>query len=113
MCRNCRSFSIHPHCALLPDTVTHKFDQHLLKLITSSSRGEEENGLCEICEKDMDWRKWHYGCEKCKQYFHANCIPCLDHLSKIKFDFEVSVGCHGCPVACVRAVSVDGYMCGH
>ncbi|CAA0818456.1 Unknown protein [Striga hermonthica] len=113
-CSNCRSFSIHPHCALLPDTVTHKFDRHPLKLITSSSRGgEEENGLCEICEKDIDWRKWHYGCEVCEQYFHANCIPCLDRLSKIKFGFEVSVGCHECPIACVRAVSVDGHLCGH
>ncbi|GER38674.1 cysteine/Histidine-rich C1 domain family protein [Striga asiatica] len=116
-CSNCRSFSIHPHCALLPDTVSQKFDRHPLKLITSSSRGEEEeeekNRLCEICEKDMDWRKWHYGCEECEQYFHANCIPCLDRLSKIKIGFEVWVGCHECPVACVRAVSVDGYLCGH
>ncbi|CAA0818455.1 Unknown protein [Striga hermonthica] len=113
-CSSCHSFSIHPHCALLPDTVRHKFDRHPLKLITSSSKGEEEeNGLCEICEKDIDWRKWHYGCQECEQYFHANCIPCLDRLSKIKFGFEVSVGCHECPVACVRAVSVDGYLCGH
>ncbi|GER38671.1 cysteine/Histidine-rich C1 domain family protein [Striga asiatica] len=113
-CSNCRSFSIHPHCAFLPETVTHKFDRHPLKLITSSSRGEEEeNRLCENCEKDMDLGKWHYGCEECEQYFHANCIPCLDRLSKIKFGFEVSVGFHECPVACVRAVSVDGYPCGH
>ncbi|CAA0818449.1 Unknown protein [Striga hermonthica] len=122
-CSNCRSFSIHPHCALLPDTISHKFDRHPLKLITSSSRGEEEEEeeeveeeekrLCEICEKEMDLRKWHYGCEECEQYFHANCIPCLDHLSNIKFGFKVSVGCHECPVACIRAVSVDGYRCGH
>ncbi|GER38681.1 cysteine/Histidine-rich C1 domain family protein [Striga asiatica] len=61
----------------------------------------------------MDWRKWHYGCEECGQYFHANCIPCLDRLSKIKFGLEVLVECHDCPVACVRTVSVDGYLCGH
>ncbi|CAA0818454.1 Unknown protein [Striga hermonthica] len=85
-CINCRSFSIHWHCALLLDTVGHKFDRHPLKLITSTSRRgeEEENRLCKICENEIDWRKWHYGCEECKQYFHANCIPCVDRLSKME-----------------------------
>ncbi|GER49892.1 cysteine/Histidine-rich C1 domain family protein [Striga asiatica] len=104
-------------CALMPHLITHRAHgkAHILQGKLEIDRGgeEEETGLCEICKKGIDWIKWHYGCEECGQYFHANCIPCLNRLSKIKFGFEVSVRCHGCPVACVRAVSVDGYLCGH
>ncbi|KAL3620942.1 hypothetical protein CASFOL_035854 [Castilleja foliolosa] len=126
-CNNCRDFFLHAECALLPDTVTHKFDKHPLKLITTGTliddhvrlvASEEDEGesiimFCEICEKDIDERCWYYGCMECDQCFHIGCIPTLDHLSKIKFGFTVRVSCHDCPVAAVRALSVDGYPCGH
>ncbi|KAL3639046.1 hypothetical protein CASFOL_016953 [Castilleja foliolosa] len=126
-CNNCRDFFLHAECALLPDTVTHKFDKHPLKLITTGAliddhlllvASEDDEGeniimFCEICEKDIDERCWYYGCKECDQCFHIGCIPTLDHLSKIKFGFTVRVSCHDCPVAAVRALSVDGYPCGH
>ncbi|GFP91629.1 hypothetical protein PHJA_001306900 [Phtheirospermum japonicum] len=128
-CNNCRNFIIHAMCALLPDTVTHKFDRHPLKLITTTttttldhhpsvvSDQEEEPMFCEICERDIDNRLWYYGCKECDQCFHTRCIPTLDHLSKIKFGFTTTVRVpgHDCPLACVRALSVHGYpcQCGH
>ncbi|KAL3637535.1 hypothetical protein CASFOL_018703 [Castilleja foliolosa] len=126
-CNSCRKFSLHAKCALLPDTITHRFDRHPLKLIITTQRliddhgdqdkEEEENIMfCEICEQDMiDDKRWHYGCKVCDQYFHVDCIPSLDCLSRIKFGFTSTarVTCHDCPLACVRAVSVDGYRCGH
>ncbi|GFP89666.1 hypothetical protein PHJA_001110400 [Phtheirospermum japonicum] len=126
-CNNCRNFSIHAKCALLPDTVTHKFDRHPLKLITTtttldhhrspvvSDQKEEEDMFCEICEKDMDDALWYYGCKKCGQSFHIDCIPTLDKLSRIKFGFTSTarVPGHNCPLACVRALSIDGYTCVH
>ncbi|KAL3637264.1 hypothetical protein CASFOL_019563 [Castilleja foliolosa] len=125
-CNTCRNFNLHAWCALLPDTITHRFDRHPLKLLITTQRliddgdqgkEEEENIMfCEICEQDMvDDKRWHYGCKVCDQYFHVDCIPALDCLSRIKFGFTSTarVTCHDCPLACVRAVSVDGYRCGH
>ncbi|GFQ05454.1 hypothetical protein PHJA_002689500 [Phtheirospermum japonicum] len=127
-CNNCRNFSIHAKCALLPDTVTHKFDRHPLKLITTTttlhhhrslvvSDQNEEIMFCEICEEDIDREVWYYGCKECDQSFHIDCIPTLDHLSRIKFGFTTTVRVpgHDCPLACVRALSVHGYpcQCGH
>ncbi|GER33122.1 cysteine/Histidine-rich C1 domain family protein [Striga asiatica] len=57
--------------------------------------------------------EWHYRCHLCQQSLHFNCVPSVDRLSKIKFGFTVRVQGHPCPVACVRALSVYCYMCGH
>ncbi|KAL3613990.1 hypothetical protein CASFOL_042064 [Castilleja foliolosa] len=113
-CTSCRNFFLHARCALLPDTVTHKFDKHRLKLLINREE-EKEDMFCEICEKDMDDKHWYYGCKECDQCFHVDCIPTLDRLSRIKFGFTSTarVTCHDCPLACVRAFSVDGYRCGH
>ncbi|KAL3637269.1 hypothetical protein CASFOL_019568 [Castilleja foliolosa] len=129
-CNSCLNFSLHARCALLPDTITHKFDRHPLKLLIDDNHlqlvvrsggdqkkeDEETIMFCEICEQDMiDNKRWYYGCKKCDQYFHVDCIPTLDRLSRIKFGFTSTarVTCHDCPLACVRALSVDGYRCGH
>ncbi|KAL3619912.1 hypothetical protein CASFOL_034824 [Castilleja foliolosa] len=135
-CNSCRKFSLHVRCALLPDTITHRFDRHPLKLLITTQRlieadehlqlverggdhqekeEDEKIMFCEVCEVDMDDKYWHYGCKVCDQYFHVDCIPTLDRLSRIKFGFAstVHVTCHDCPLECVRAVSVDGYRCGH
>ncbi|KAL3637270.1 hypothetical protein CASFOL_019569 [Castilleja foliolosa] len=132
-CNSCLNFSLHARCALLPDTITHKFDRHPLKLLIptqsliddnhlplvvkggGNQEEEEKTMFCEICEDDMDDKHWHYGCKECDQYFHVDCIPYLDHLSRIKFGFTSTarVTCHDCPLECVRAVSVDGYRCRH
>ncbi|KAL3651707.1 hypothetical protein CASFOL_004709 [Castilleja foliolosa] len=120
-CTNCRDFFLHARCALLPDTVTHKFDKHPLKLLITTERlinqeeEKEEDMFCEICEDDVDDRSCYYGCKECDQCFHVDCIPGLDELSRIKFGFTSTarVKCHDCPLACVRALSVDGYRCGH
>ncbi|KAI3471552.1 hypothetical protein Pfo_028202 [Paulownia fortunei] len=119
-CRTCRRFKLHARCALLPDTVRHKFDQHPLKLITTSkwpqseiSQDDQLEQFCEICEKDIDNRLWYYSCNECDRSFHIDCIPSLDPLSKMKLGVSVRVQCHGCPLTSVRALTVYGYRCGY
>ncbi|CAA0831175.1 Unknown protein [Striga hermonthica] len=118
-CNSCRNFFIHAYCALLPNTVRHKFDRHPLKLVATTKKDgherdedEQQMLLCEICEMDIDKRYWYYSCTQCDHSFHIRCIPYFDHLSKIKLGFTLRVGCHDCPVTSVRALSVDGYRCG-
>ncbi|GER31536.1 cysteine/Histidine-rich C1 domain family protein [Striga asiatica] len=118
-CNSCHNFFIHANCALLPNRVVHKFDRHPLKLVATTKKDGHETGeneqqmlLCEICEMDIDKSCWYYSCTYCDHSFHIRCIPYFDHLSKIKLGYTVRVGCHDCPVASVRALSVDGYRCG-
>ncbi|KAL3635507.1 hypothetical protein CASFOL_020054 [Castilleja foliolosa] len=115
-CNNCRDFRIHAKCALLPDTVTHRFDKHPLKLVTKAwARVDPDQEMfCEICEVGMATRYgWCYGCDKCDQFFHIWCIQSLDSLSKIKFGFSIRVRGHDCPLECVRALTVARYKCDH
>ncbi|KAL3635509.1 hypothetical protein CASFOL_020056 [Castilleja foliolosa] len=116
-CNNCRNFRIHAKCALLPDTVTHRFDKHPLKLVTISRariHDPDQEMFCEICEEGMSPRYGRcYGCDKCDQLFHIMCIQPLDSLSKIKFGFSICVRGHDCPLECVRALTVARYKCDH
>ncbi|XP_073128051.1 uncharacterized protein [Henckelia pumila] len=98
-CTQC-SFSIHIHCALLPKTVAHKFDEHPLTLITDSSAqdlGLGDDHFCEFCEKDINLSCWFYRCIKCDHSFHVECIPSTGKYSRIKFGGTVVLpsACHG------------------
>ncbi|KAI3472156.1 hypothetical protein Pfo_029644 [Paulownia fortunei] len=118
-CHTCRSFKLHARCALFPDTVRHKFDQHPLKLITTSKRPpsvisqDQLEHFCEICEQDIDNKCWYYSCDRCDQSFHTDCIPFLDRFSRMRLGITVDVQCHDCPVTSVRALTVYGYRCGY
>ncbi|GER56542.1 cysteine/Histidine-rich C1 domain family protein [Striga asiatica] len=112
VCNNCRNFGIHPACALIPNQVRYrKFDPH--PLYHWCYLEKEQSILCEVCENSIQSGEWHYRCHLCQQSLHFNCVPSVDRLSKIKFGFTVRVQGHPCPVACVRALSVYCYMCGH
>ncbi|KAH6831773.1 hypothetical protein C2S53_010998 [Perilla frutescens var. hirtella] len=108
-CSNCRQFKLHGRCALLPTTLTHKFDRHPLKLTTPTNisvftstndvdaddSDAEMQHICDVCEMNIDKREWFYSCKQRDNSFHINCIPFVDRLSKLSP--------HSCP---------DGYTLG-
>ncbi|KAH6771407.1 hypothetical protein C2S52_016210 [Perilla frutescens var. hirtella] len=118
-CGTCSNFNIHATCARLPKTVRHTFDEHPLKLTTTSSHRRSESSnlqllICEICERGMDHKQWHYRCDECDQSFHVDCIPCLDRKSSIKYEAaKVRLQCHECSLALVRGHMVRGRHCGY
>ncbi|KAH6758010.1 hypothetical protein C2S52_023091 [Perilla frutescens var. hirtella] len=113
-CSNCRQLKLHARCALLPTTLTHKFDRHPLKLTTPTNISvftstndvdaddsdaqhseAEMQHICDVCEMNIDKREWFYSCKQRDNSFHINCIPFVDRLSKLSP--------HSCP---------DGYTLG-
>ncbi|XP_073138907.1 uncharacterized protein [Henckelia pumila] len=118
-CTTCLSFKIHFRCAIMPRQVGHKFDKHLLRLITDggnlvglSMEYLENCGFCEFCEKPMDPSIWFYYCSECDHYFHVKCIPSVGKLSKMKFGGTLDlVGCHDHPVTSVRMLTVGNQSC--
>ncbi|XP_057810302.1 uncharacterized protein LOC131024781 [Salvia miltiorrhiza] len=109
-CGNCRHLKLHARCALLPTTITHKFDAHPLNLTTSTR--DDTQQICEVCEEDIDKRCWNYSCNDCEQWLHVNCIPFLDRrFSRVKFGGSVGFKCHDCPLTGVRESTLAGYRC--
>ncbi|KAG6392088.1 hypothetical protein SASPL_146297 [Salvia splendens] len=110
-CSSCTDFNLHVRCALLPRTVRHAFDPHPLLLTTTGPReakggcSSQDEFFCEVCEENLEGEgppRWHYSCGECDQWFHYDCIPSVDRLSRIKVGKDARVDVHGCPVALVR-----------
>ncbi|XP_073119922.1 uncharacterized protein [Henckelia pumila] len=110
-CTQCR-FSVHIRCALLPKTVTHKFDKHPLTLITHSDLGDDH--FCEFCEQDINPSYWFYRCIQCDHFFHVKCIPSTGKYSRIKFGGTMILpACHGDhPLSLVRMLGEYSQTCG-
>ncbi|KAH6767822.1 hypothetical protein C2S52_018805 [Perilla frutescens var. hirtella] len=124
-CSNCRQLKIHARCALLPATLTH-FDQHPLKLTISTINDADADDsdaehseaemrhICDVCEMNMDKRKWYYSCKQRDSSFHTNCIPFLNHMKfgyKVKYGVSVDVKFHDCPLFLVPEATLSGYHC--
>ncbi|XP_057763828.1 uncharacterized protein LOC130985071 [Salvia miltiorrhiza] len=109
-CSNCRHLKLHARCALLPTTISHKFDAHPLNLTTDDDNDDTQQ-ICEVCEEDIDKRCWNYSCNDCEQWLHINCIPFLDAISRVKFGGSVGFKCHDCPLTGVRESTLAGYYC--
>ncbi|KAH6812870.1 hypothetical protein C2S51_021888, partial [Perilla frutescens var. frutescens] len=123
-CSNCRQLKLHGRCALLPTTLTHKFDRHPLKLSVFTSTNDvdaddsdaehseaEMQHICDVCEMNIDKREWFYSCKQRDNSFHINCIPFVDRLSKVKFGVSVHVDFHSCPLTLVPEATISGYHC--
>ncbi|XP_051134540.1 uncharacterized protein LOC127253808 [Andrographis paniculata] len=117
-CCTCPNFTLHARCALLPSSVSHKFDKHRLELASTSgfltdSKVDVDRDFCEICEMGIDTYtdSWFYHCEECNTLFHIMCIPCVGWFSKIKFGGTLRVRSHGCPVTCIRILTNYQYPC--
>ncbi|XP_073119949.1 uncharacterized protein [Henckelia pumila] len=110
-------YNIDIHCAFLPKTVTHKFDEHPLTLVFASSSQHHSDStecFCEFCEEDIDPMYWFYHCAECDQSFHVDCIPSLGKFSKIKFGTgTVKHPSHNDhPLSLVRMLSIGNQICG-
>ncbi|CAH2035921.1 unnamed protein product, partial [Thlaspi arvense] len=59
-------------CATLPQVIKHRVDDHPLSLCF----GEKANGKhwCDVCEKEIDPRKWFYTCKDQRACLHTNCV---------------------------------------
>lgn len=68
------------HCAGLPKTVNHAWDQHPLYLSCKNSASGKY--WCDICEEEMDQNKWFYTCNDCELVLHVKCV--LGDFSRLK-----------------------------
>ncbi|KAH6758009.1 hypothetical protein C2S52_023090 [Perilla frutescens var. hirtella] len=125
-CSNCRQLKLHGRCALLPSTLTHKFDGHPLKLttstkislLTSTNDADAEHNteaemyhICDVCEENIWKWEWYYSCKQRDSWFHINCIPFFNRLYKVKFGVSVDVNFHDCPLTLVPGATLSGYHC--
>ncbi|CAA7019806.1 unnamed protein product [Microthlaspi erraticum] len=60
-------------CALLPDVVKHRVDDHLLSLCYGED-GSSGIYWCDICEKVTDLKRWFYTCKDCGVALHIDCV---------------------------------------
>ncbi|KAH0901296.1 hypothetical protein HID58_040799 [Brassica napus] len=71
-CDDC-SFGLHERCAVLPKTIQHWYDEHLIFLCyNKNKRGGEY--WCDICEEQIDTMIWFYTCDSCCVTFHTECV---------------------------------------
>lgn len=101
---SCSGFQIHKRCALLPSTMRHRWDPHLIYL-TYPPFFHEGQIYCEICEEEMNPNYWLYHCRQCDQSFHTYC---LCPFNNVKFgDKLVAVGLHRHSLTFVRRRQID------
>ncbi|KAH1030400.1 hypothetical protein J1N35_042574 [Gossypium stocksii] len=61
-------------CVLLPTTVKHKCDDHILTLTYDKINDYIKYHYCDICEKEKDSKHWFYHCKTCDTSTHVNCV---------------------------------------
>ena len=65
-------FSLCFYCASLPLKIWHKSDDHPITLYCGVK--VSINSWCDICERELDQRKWFYTCSDCEVTFHTKCV---------------------------------------
>ncbi|KAL3533719.1 hypothetical protein ACH5RR_007240 [Cinchona calisaya] len=121
LCTDC-DFGLHSCCALYPSTTSHKYDKHDLKLICDPSQGNSDEYYCEICELQIDQRKWFYHCVECDNSFHIGCdlpredkrfrlsaFSSLENHSNLKFGIPLTSDSH--PHALTFVGHLEGSKC--
>ncbi|CAL5379760.1 unnamed protein product [Camellia sinensis] len=69
------NFNLHSSCALLPDTIKHRYDEHHpFTLIYAPIKDGPDEYICEFCEEEIDPNWWFYHCIDCDQSACAKCI---------------------------------------
>ncbi|XP_076914116.1 uncharacterized protein LOC143572994 [Bidens hawaiensis] len=72
-CPDC-DFFLHAYCALLlPRTIRHKYDKHLLSLRYYPAENHSSIYFCEICEDELNPTDWFYHCSTCATSMHSAC----------------------------------------
>ncbi|XP_076886399.1 uncharacterized protein LOC143536246 [Bidens hawaiensis] len=76
------NFHLHRECALLfPETITHRYDKHLMTLSYSPIGNHEGAYFCEDCEEEINPYSSFYHCHECVQSVHSACAQ-LEPLPK-------------------------------
>ncbi|THG05763.1 hypothetical protein TEA_002317 [Camellia sinensis var. sinensis] len=69
------NFNLHYTCAVLPDTIKHRYDKHHpFTLIYAPIKDGPDEYICEFCEEEIDPKWWFYHCIDCDQSACAKCI---------------------------------------
>ncbi|XP_019094674.1 PREDICTED: uncharacterized protein LOC104758330 isoform X1 [Camelina sativa] len=121
-CIECRSF-LCLTCATIPLVTHYKYDKHPLTLCCGEENTTDLQYWCEICESEIDARKWFYTCNSCSVTLHDTCLlgdevymkP--NHMIKMYEGAETSIGivpnsgnsrpvCDGCRRRCVDTLVV-------
>ncbi|XP_071912135.1 uncharacterized protein [Coffea arabica] len=100
-CEPC-GFYLNYECALLPESVNHRWDKHTLPLSFPPFSDRPDEFYCEICEEEIHPRRWHYHCRECDQSFHPRCIPGLGVTRNCNFGRILEFGRHPHPLKLVR-----------
>ncbi|EOA21998.1 hypothetical protein CARUB_v10002509mg [Capsella rubella] len=68
------TFSLCFQCAILPQVVKHRVEDHPLSLCYGED--EEANGIywCDICEEEVDPETWFYTCKDHQASLHTKCV---------------------------------------
>ncbi|KAH6794851.1 hypothetical protein C2S52_005328 [Perilla frutescens var. hirtella] len=93
---------MHASCALLPATVTNPvWDKHPLPLTFDASVNHPSGFYCDICEEEMNPKRWMYHCHHCDFSLHPDCFPnASGEYRNIKFGQRYDVGAvHHHPLA--------------
>ncbi|KAG7592275.1 Protein kinase C-like phorbol ester/diacylglycerol-binding domain [Arabidopsis thaliana x Arabidopsis arenosa] len=70
-CEECE-FVLDIKCSILPKIVKHENDKdHLLSLCYGENTSERY--WCEVCEEELNPKKWFYSCDHCVITFHIKC----------------------------------------
>ncbi|MBA0751247.1 hypothetical protein Gogos_000186 [Gossypium gossypioides] len=100
-CKDC-NFNRCRSCVLLPTTVKHKCDDHILTLTYDKINDYAKYHYCDICEKERDPKHWFYHCETCDISVHLNCV--LGEYSFIKLGSTYNEGNHEHPLTFVKKI---------
>ncbi|THG21404.1 hypothetical protein TEA_008500 [Camellia sinensis var. sinensis] len=90
------NFNLHYTCALLPDTIKHRYDEHHpFSLIYAPIQDGPDEYICEFCEEEIDPNWWFYHCIDCDLSACAKCI-CTERkeVQNIKWGSTYNVDSH-------------------
>ncbi|GMP40929.1 hypothetical protein CsSME_00011203 [Camellia sinensis var. sinensis] len=111
------NFNLHYTCALLPDTIKHRYDEHHpFRLIYAPIQDGPVEYICEFCEDEIDPNWWFYHCIDCDQSACAKCI-CVERKEdhNIKWGSTYNFDSHSHCLICVpmtdRSLSFNCAYC--
>ncbi|XP_023633213.1 uncharacterized protein LOC17899856 isoform X3 [Capsella rubella] len=110
-------------CATLPLVAHYKYDKHPLTLCCGEEKTTDLQYWCEVCESEIDAKKWFYTCNSCSVTLHVTCLlgdniyMKLNHVIKMYEGAETSIDivpnsgnsrpmCDGCRRRCVDTMVV-------
>ncbi|XP_052174106.1 uncharacterized protein LOC127789278 [Diospyros lotus] len=112
VCDSC-NLNLCIRCALLPGTISHRYDKHPFKMTYSFVKNEGDEHYCEICERDVETDYWFYRCGICDQSLHTKCLFPVDWNCNVKFGVTLDYENHPHLLACVRKFEIgENSRCG-